>query len=110
MQGRSGSVATDSVCLSAKSDTVATDNKSTTDNFCDSDSDSDCGDESEKDDESLQEAYERMYTQWLKVYTTNRALNSEIQELCDLKMKAKGKMVKLEMLLVKKDEISSLLQ
>ena len=57
-----------------------------------------------KDDESLQEAYERMYTQWLKMYATNRALNSEIQELRDLKTKAEGKVVQLEALLAEKDE------
>ena len=69
MQGRSGSVATDTVCLSAKSDTVAIDNKSATRSLCDSNSD--YGDESEKDDESLQEAYEKMYTQWLKICVTS---------------------------------------
>ena len=51
---------------------------------------------SEKDDESLQEAYERMYIQWLKVCATNCALNDEIQELCDMKIKAKGQVVQLD--------------
>ena len=45
-----------------------------------------------------------MYTQWLKVCATNRALNGEIQELHDLKMKAEGKVVQLEALLVEKDK------
>ena len=45
-----------------------------------------------------------MYTQWLKVCATNRALNDEIQELRDVKVKAKGKVVQLEALLVEKDE------
>ena len=76
MVGRSSSVATEFVCLSVKSNTVATYNKSTTSSVCHSYSD--CGDESEKDDEYLQEAYEKMYIGWLKVYTSNRALNDEI--------------------------------
>ena len=91
MQGCLGSVATDFVCLFIKSDTVTTDSKAASSSLCDSDSD--CGDKSEKDDESLQKAYEKMYTQWLKVYATNQELNDEIQELRDLKMKAEGKVV-----------------
>ena len=51
IQGHSGSVATNTVSLSAKSDTVAIEGKSTTSSSCDSDSD--YGDEFEKDDESL---------------------------------------------------------
>ena len=69
MQGRSGSVATNIICLSVKSDIIATDNKSATSSLCNSDSN--YGDESAKDDESLQEAYEKMYTQLLKAYATN---------------------------------------
>ena len=51
IQGHSGSVATNAVSLSAKSDTVAIEGKSTTSSSCDSDSD--YGDESKKDNESL---------------------------------------------------------
>ena len=54
MQGCLGFIATDTICLSTKSDTVAIDSKSATSSLCDLDSD--CGDESEKDDESLLEA------------------------------------------------------
>ena len=61
VQGRLGYVAIDIVCLSIKSDTVATDNITSSNSL--HDFDSDCGDESEKDDESLQEAYEKIYTQ-----------------------------------------------
>ena len=70
MQGCLGSIAidtiylfvkSDTVYLSMKSDTVAIDNKLATNSLCDSDLD--CGDESKKDDESLNEAYEKMYTQ-----------------------------------------------
>ena len=93
MQGRSGSVARDTIYLSAKSDTITTDSKSTTSTVCDLDLN--CGDESEKVDESLQAAYEKMYTQWLKVCATNHAQTIEIQELRDLKKKAKGKVVQL---------------
>ena len=60
VQGRLGSIATDIVFLSIKSNIVATNSKTTSNNSCSSDSDS--GDESEKDDESLQEAYEKMYS------------------------------------------------
>ena len=102
VQGRLGFVTTDYVCLSVKSDTIATNSKIASNSLCDSDLD--CGDESEKDDESLQEAYEKMYTQWLKVCATNRALNGEIQELRDLKAKAEGKVVQLEVLFAKNDE------
>ena len=48
MQGRSASVAIDIVCLSIKSDTIATCSKLATNSLCDSDSD--CEDEFEKDD------------------------------------------------------------
>ena len=61
INGHSGSIATDTVCLSVKSDSVAIENKVATSGLCDSDSDN--GDESEKDDESLKKAYEKMYTQ-----------------------------------------------
>ena len=47
----SGSVATDTVCLSVKSDSIATESMTTTSGSCDSDSDN--GDEYEKDDEFL---------------------------------------------------------
>ena len=67
-------------------------------------SESECGDESNKADDSLHEAYEKMYTQWLRVCASNQALNSEIQVLCDLNTKAKGKIYKLKVLLVEKDE------
>ena len=102
MQGRSDFVATDSVCLSMKSNIVATDNKSATSSTCHSDSNS--GDDSKKDDESLQEAYKKIYTQWLKVSASNQALNSEIQVLCELNPKAEGKIFELEVLLAKKVE------
>ena len=45
-----------------------------------------------------------MYTQWLKVRATNRALSSENQELRNLKNKAYGKVLQLEALIVEKDE------
>ena len=70
--------------------------------MCDSDSDS--GDKSKSDNESLQEAYEKMYSQWLKICATNRALNDEIQELRDLKVKAECKVVQLQALLAEKNE------
>ena len=54
MQGCLGSIATDTICLSTKSDTTAIDSKSATSSLCDSDSN--CGDESDKDNESLLEA------------------------------------------------------
>ena len=60
MKERSGSIATDTVYLSVKSNSVATESKTATSSSCHSDSDS--GDESKKDDESLQEAYEKIYT------------------------------------------------
>ena len=101
-QERSGPVAIDTVCLSIILDIVATDSKTTSSSLCDFDSD--CGDESEKEDESLQEAYEKMYTQWLKMCATNRALNSEVQELYNLKVKGEGKGVLLKALHVEKDE------
>ena len=59
MNEHSGSVTTDTVCLSVKSDSVVTESKVATSGSCDSDSDSE--DESKKDDESLYEAYEKMY-------------------------------------------------
>ena len=102
VQGCPGSVATEIVCLSIKSDTVATNSKIASNSLCDFDSD--CGDESEKDDENLQEAYEKMYSQWLKVCATNRALNNEIQELRNLKAKVEGKVVQLETSLAEKDK------
>ena len=40
----------------------------------------------------------------MKVYATNQTLNDEIQELCNLKAKAEGKVVQLEALLAEKDE------
>ena len=69
MQGRSTSIATDTVCLSVKSDTIATESKIASSRLYGSDSDS--GDKSKNDDESLPETYEKMYTQWLKVCVTN---------------------------------------
>ena len=69
MQGHSGFVVINTACLPIKSDTVTTDSKLATRSLCDSDSD--CGNEFKKDDESLQEAYEKVYTQWLKVCATN---------------------------------------
>ena len=60
VQELSGSIATDTICLSAKSNTVATESKIAANSLCESDSDN--GDESKKDDESLQEAYEKMYS------------------------------------------------
>ena len=83
VQGRSGFVATNNVSLSIKSDAVAIDNKITSSNLCNSDSEN--GDESRNDNESLQEAYEKMYTQWLKVSATNQALSGRNHELCNLK-------------------------
>ena len=58
--------------------------------------------EFEKDDESLHEAYEKMYRQWLKVCASNCALNGEIHVLSDLNEKAKGKIFELETLLAEK--------
>ena len=58
----------------------------------------------EYDDECLQEAYEKMYTQWLKVFATNWALGSENQDLHNLKNKAEGKVLQLEALIAEKDE------
>ena len=52
VQGCSGSVATDVVCMSVKSDTVATGSKTTSNSLCGSNSDK--GDESENDNKSLQ--------------------------------------------------------
>ena len=69
VQGRLGFVATEVICMCVKSNTVAIDSKTTSSNLCCSDPDN--GDKFEKDDESLQEAYEKMYTQWLKVFATN---------------------------------------
>ena len=89
-----------SVCL--WSQTVATESKAATCSSCDSNSNN--GDESKKDYESLQEAYEKMYTQWLKVWAPNWALNCEIQGLCDLNAKAEGKISELEVWLTEKDE------
>ena len=60
MNERSGSIATNTIYLSMKSDSITIESKAATSGSCDSDSDS--GDESEKDDESLQEAYEKIYT------------------------------------------------
>ena len=101
MQGHSG-VSTDSVCLSAKTVSVALENKSITKSEYGSEFAS--GDESKKDDESLHEAYKKMYAQWLKVWTSIRALNSEIHVLRDLNEKAKGKISELETLLAEKSE------
>ena len=95
-------VATESVCLSAKISSIALENKLATKSECGSESD--CGDESEKDDESLHEAYKKMYAQWLKVCTSNRALNGEIHVLRDLNEKVEGKISKLEVLLVEKSK------
>ena len=64
VQGHSRSIAINIVCLYVKLDTITTNSKTASNILCDSDSD--CGDEPETDDESLQEAYEKMYTQWLK--------------------------------------------
>ena len=68
MHGRAG-VATESVCLSVKLGSVSLENKTTTNN--EYGLESDCRDESKKDDESLHEAYEKMYAQWLKVCASN---------------------------------------
>ena len=46
MQGRSGSVAMDTICLSIKLDTIAIDSKLASSSLCDSNSD--CGDELKK--------------------------------------------------------------
>ena len=81
---------------------VATKSKSETSSLCDSDSD--CGVEFEKDNEPLQEAYEKMYSQWLKFCATNRALTSKIQELRHLKTKTEGKVVQLKALHAEKVE------
>ena len=51
-------VATNTICLSVKSDSVATECKATTSHSHESDLDN--GEESEKDEESLQETYEKM--------------------------------------------------
>ena len=75
VQGYSGFVATDTTSKYVKSNTFATNSKTITNSLCESNLDS--GDESENDDDSLQEAYEKMYTQWLKVCATNHALGNE---------------------------------
>ena len=102
VQGRSCSVAIDTVCLSVKSDSVAIESKVGTSGSCDSDLDS--RDESKKDDESLQEVYEKIYAQWLKVCASNQASNGEIQVLRDLNAKAESKISELELLLTEKSE------
>ena len=101
MQGRV-SVATESVCLSTKTCSIALENKSATKSDCGLESD--CGDESEKDNESPHEAYKKMYAQWLKVCDSNRALNGEIHVLRDLNVKVEGKIYELELLLAEKTE------
>ena len=60
VQGRSGFVTTDAVCISVKSNTVTTDSKIVANSLCGSNLDS--ADESENDKDSLQEAYEKLYT------------------------------------------------
>ena len=52
-----------------KLDSVATESKAAISGSCNSNLDN--GDEFEKEDESLQEAYEKMCTQWLKVCASN---------------------------------------
>ena len=84
-KGRSGVVAIDTVYMSVKLDIVALDSKTTTNSSCGFDLDN--GNEFENNNESLQEAYEKMYTQWLKVCAINRALGSENQELRNPKIK-----------------------
>ena len=69
VQGHSRSVVTYVVYTSVKSYTVATKSKIIASSLCDSDSDN--RDESENDNESLQEAYERMCSQWLRICATN---------------------------------------
>ena len=101
VQGCTGFVAIDVVCNSAKPKTVATESKTTTNNLYGSDSES--RDESENDNESLQEAYENMYTQWLNVYATNCALDSKNQELRILKEMAESKVQQLKALVAEKD-------
>ena len=69
----------------------------------------DCGDESGKDDESLHEAYEKMYEQWLKVcalwtIVSNCTLNGGIHVLRDINEKAKGKIYELETMLVERTD------
>ena len=59
MQRHAG-VATESICLSTKSGSIALENKSAAGSVCGLESD--CGDESNKDNESLHEAYKKMYT------------------------------------------------
>ena len=81
MKDCSEPVATDTICLSVKSDSSVIECKAKTSHSHESDLDN--GEESKKDEESLQEAYEKMYTQWLKVCASNCALNGEIQVLRD---------------------------
>ena len=59
VQGHSGFVATDAVCMFVKSYIIAIESKTTTSGLCDFESDS--GYEFENDNESLQDAYEKMY-------------------------------------------------
>ena len=65
-------------------------------------SESDYRNESKEDNESLHEAYEKMYTQWLSVWALHHALNGEIQVFYDVNVKAEGKISELELLLVEK--------
>ena len=88
--------------MSIKLDTIATESKIVASSLCGSDSNS--GDKSENNDESLQETYEKMYTQWLKVCAAIRALGSENQERRNLKTKAEGMVLQLKALIVEKDE------
>ena len=75
VQGCTVAIVIDDVCKSVKSDIIVTISKTVASNLRESDLDS--GDESENDDDSLQEAYEKMYTQWLKVCATNHTLGSK---------------------------------
>ena len=102
MKDCSEPVTTDTIFLSVKSNSVATECKASTSHSHESDLDS--GEESEKDLESLQEAYENMYTQWLKVCASNRAINGEIQVLRDLNEKIKGKISQLEVMITEKEK------
>ena len=56
----------------------------------------------------------KMYTQWLKVFATNRTLGGQNQELRNLKNKAEGKVPQFEALVAgkkkKRKRNSSLLQ
>ena len=78
VQSNADSVAIDAISNTVILEIIATKCKTT--NNSQSGSKFESGDEAENDDESLQDAYEKMYTQWLRVYTNNCAWVRKNQE------------------------------